>query len=227
MAGDGVKKKDKRDGGAGKGSTLVNAGLSFPCEIPVPVPPNVRVTLRFESEQAPARLGPAGSRQRRSSHNGDPDPADAQPIRAQAVHPSTPRTASGYYWGYTTRITSSLSAVLTESPYASAGGYDFVIGTSERGAPLSSLVDRSSGAAAAVPKWKHALVCFGGPGGLEVAVRNDPVLGDKVREPSDVFDAWVDLFDGQGQGSRTVRTEEAVWIGLMGLKGFLWDGGSR
>jgi len=31
-----------------------------------------------------------------------------------------------------------------------------------------------------------------------------------------VFDRWVNVCPGQG--SRTIRTEEAVWIGLTGLR---------
>lgn len=63
------------------------------------------------------------------------------------------------------------------------------------------------------------LVVFGGVAGLEVAGRADEELrrmgvGEEVRE---VFDFWVDVCPGQG--SRTIRTEEAVWVGLMGLKG--------
>lgn len=65
--------------------------------------------------------------------------------------------------------------------------------------------------------FKHLLIVFGGVAGLEVAVKNDGELQKLgVVEAKDVFDRWVDVCPGQG--SRTIRTEEAVWIGLMGLR---------
>lgn len=39
------------------------------------------------------------------------------------------------------------------------------------------------------------------------------------RDAHKMFDAWVDLCPGQG--SRTIRAEEALWIGLMGLRGYV------
>jgi predicted SPOUT superfamily RNA methylase MTH1 len=48
-------------------------------------------------------------------------------------------------------------------------------------------------------------------------VKNDAELQKLgVVEAKDVFDRWVNVCPGQG--SRTIRTEEAVWIGLMGLR---------
>ncbi len=42
-------------------------------------------------------------------------------------------------------------------------------------------------------------------------------IGEKnVKE---LFDAWVNVLPGQG--SRTIRTEEAIWLGLMGLRPFV------
>lgn len=58
--------------------------------------------------------------------------------------------------------------------------------------------------------------------GIEHAVANDPDLATMHVAPRDahkMFDAWVDLCPGQG--SRTIRAEEALWIGLMGLRGYV------
>lgn len=63
------------------------------------------------------------------------------------------------------------------------------------------------------------LVVFGGVGGLEVASKADSELGAKginAENVSDLFDHWINVLPGQG--SRTIRTEEAVWLGLMGLR---------
>jgi predicted SPOUT superfamily RNA methylase MTH1 len=134
----------------------------------------------------------------------------------ECVHPEAPRTEGGYYWGYTVRKSSSLSNVFTESPYE--GGYDISIGTSERGTPISKAFPRSENV-----DFKHMLIVFGGPRGLEFAAMNDDELsgmgiqGPKTKE---LFDQWVNILPNQG--SRTIRTEEAVFIALTALRG-IWD----
>jgi methyltransferase len=121
------------------------------------------------------------------------------------VVPSTiPRTKDGYYWGYSTRQASSLSAVITESPYEN--GYDFVIGTSERGTALTPTVLTS------LPQFSHLLIVLGGQAGIEAAAENDTTLKLGSRDISELFDWWVNCVPGQG--SRTIRTEEAIWIAL-------------
>ena len=57
--------------------------------------------------------------------------------RGVVVPPSAPRTAAGLYWGYSVRLARSLSAVLTEGMYK--GGYDCLIGTSERGEDVDAM----------------------------------------------------------------------------------------
>lgn len=131
---------------------------------------------------------------------------------AEAVAPTDPRETDGYYWGYAVRRCESLSSVFTECPFD--GGYSVSIGTSERGMPLSDMdglgVD---------PDKAHILLVFGGVAGLEAAARNDAELQKAGITPSTVgnlFDHWINVCPGQG--SRTIRTEEAVWLGLMGIK---------
>lgn len=134
----------------------------------------------------------------------------------ECVHPEAPRTEGGYYWGYQVRKCGSLSAVFTESPFEN--GYDISIGTSERGTPASKAFPHGK----RVP-FKHLLIVFGGPRGLEYASMNDEELssmnvsGQKTKE---LFDHWINVLPNQG--SRTIRTEEALFIGLMALKG-IWD----
>lgn len=176
-------------------SSSVQAGLRIPVTIDTEIPPSTRVTLKFAPDAESASRD-----------------ASQQEIRAEAVSPEEPREESGYYWGYSVRRAGSLSSVFTECTYE--GGYDVTIGTSERGSPLESLYadDRTKG-----PNFKHVLIVFGGVAGLEVAVKNDQELQKLgVVEAKDVFDQWIDVCPGQG--SRTIRTEEAVWIGLMGLR---------
>lgn len=134
---------------------------------------------------------------------------------AQSVHPSAPRAEAGYYWGYYVRRCRSLSAVFTECPFD--GGYDLSFGTSERGAPVHRVLHEES---SSMPRYKHMLIVFGGVAGIEAAIRNDPRLQEMEVRPAEadkLFDYWVNFLPGQG--SRTIRTEEAVWLGLTSLRG--------
>lgn len=134
---------------------------------------------------------------------------------AEPVHPSAPRAEAGYYWGYYVRRSRSLSNVFTECPFD--GGYDLSFGTSERGAPVHRVLEEESHS---FPRYKHMLIVFGGVAGIEAAIRNDPQLREMDFQPTEaekLFDYWVNFLPGQG--SRTIRTEEAVWLGLTSLRG--------
>ncbi|KIW24230.1 uncharacterized protein PV07_09958 [Cladophialophora immunda] len=175
----------------GKG-TLVDVGLpGFLLLSGAEIPPNTRVTVHLQDEASKI---------------------------AEAVSPNAPREEKGYFWGYAVRQCNSLTDVFTECPYD--GGYDISIGTSERGQPLENVLSEQS--MVKPTGYKHVLLVFGGVAGLETAAKNDRncremgLVGEKVKE---LFDVWVNLLPGQG--SRTIRTEEAVWLGLMGFQGFL------
>lgn len=182
--------------GADEHGTFVQAGLRIPVTIKEQIPPNTRVTLKFEEGAEEANKNPR-----------------ADVILADPVGPEEPREESGYYWGFNVRKAGSLSDVFTECSYD--GGYDMTIGTSERGVNMEELY--SGDETQKVGKFKHLMVVFGGVAGLEVAVKNDEALSKLgVVEAKDVFDRWINVCPGQG--SRTIRTEEAVWIGLSGLR---------
>lgn len=134
----------------------------------------------------------------------------------QVVEPDVPRTEGGYYWGYSVRKCGSLSAVFTESTYAD--GYDYSIATSERGDTVSKAFPSDEKV-----KFKHLLILFGGPRGLEYAAMNDKDLAAKDLvgpNTKNLFDSWVNVLPNQG--SRTIRTEEAVLIALTALRG-VWE----
>ncbi|KAG5679100.1 hypothetical protein PVAND_008693 [Polypedilum vanderplanki] len=125
-------------------------------------------------------------------------------LRGIVVSPSEPRKTTGIYWGYNVRIASSLSQVFSQSPYED--GYDVTIGTSDKGSNIHSTENNSL-------KYHHLLIVFGGIFGLENAVENDDNL--TVDDPSLLFDHYFNVVPNQG--SRTVRTEEAVLITLAAL----------
>lgn len=117
-----------------------------------------------------------------------------------------PRDKCGHYWGYATRVAPTLNDLLQGCPFL--GGYDLTVGTSEHGeqTPSSSL---------RLPKFEHLLVVFGGPTGLEPVLASDP-YGKQHASPGQLFDRYINTcFD---QGSRTIRTEEAVLISMSFLQ---------
>ena len=174
--------------------TLVDVGRKTQVTISHEVPPKTRITVKLDPE----------------------DGALGEP-----VDPVAPRTEGGYYWGYATRRCGSLSAVFEESPYDD--GYDLSIGTSERGVPIAEAFPERK-VRRGESHFNHLLIVFGGPRGLENAAENDPELNGMgiVRgRTKELFDHWIDILPGQG--SRTIRTDEAVFIGLAGLRR-IWDG---
>ncbi len=152
---------------------------------------------------------------------------ECEELEVEACASSLPREESGYYWGFTVRRAASISAVFSECEYPN--GYDFSIGTSERGVPIQSILPNQSSSsnslddsAKAPESFNHLLIVFGGVAGLEPAVANDPVLAERGLDKASahsLFDAWVNLVPGQG--SRTIRTEEAVEFGLCALKPYI------
>ena len=200
----GEKKKKRKSSDSTSMTSFVNAGFKAPVSVTAAIPPQTRVTLKFPDTEPPPRFQTIA-------------------LTAEAVAPSAPREEAGYYWGYSVRAASSLSNVFTECSYE--GGYDLTFGTSERGLPLSSLTTATPDESP-VPEFKHMLLVFGGLAGLEAAVKADEELaGIGVTQPEKLFDHWVNLCPGQG--SRTIRTEEALWLGLMGLRSTVLEKGVR
>lgn len=137
-------------------------------------------------------------------------------IEADVVSPATPREKMGYYWGYQVRLADSISSVFTESPHPE--GYDLTLGTSERGKDLSKVTPE-------LPRFKHLLLVFGGLAGLEYAIDNDSGLEIEGKDAEEVFDRWINV--APEQGSRTIRTEEAVYITLAQMRSCITQKGSR
>ncbi|XP_045052932.2 putative methyltransferase C9orf114 homolog isoform X1 [Desmodus rotundus] len=197
----------------GRGS-FVNCGMKKEVQIDKNLEPGLRVTVRLNQEQLP----------------------ECKTYRGKVVSSQDPRTKAGLYWGYTVRLASCLiytptakqlglvgrrtptelasppGAVFAEAPFQD--GYDLTIGTSERGSDVAS---------AQLPSFRHALVVFGGLQGLEAGVDADPNL--EVAEPSVLFDLYLNTCPGQG--SRTIRTEEAILISLAALQPSLTQAGAQ
>ncbi|XP_012253005.2 putative methyltransferase C9orf114 [Athalia rosae] len=121
------------------------------------------------------------------------------------VPPTVPRSEIGIYWGYAVRVANNLTEVITKCPYKE--GYDITIGTSDKGTAIDQVP-------AGGINYNHGLIVFGGLCGLESALENDPHLNED--DPSVVFDKYFNICPLQG--SRTIRTEEAILIALSELR---------
>ena len=199
----------------------------------VPHHPNVREWLPYRDGVSVERVTTSGGSVGTVVDVGLPEPVtveDEIPLKSrvtlhypqgaagpvEAVATDAPRTEAGYYWGYMVRKCASLSSVFTECLFE--GGYDISIGTSERGTPVSKRFPSSRSL-----DFKHLIIIFGGPRGLEFAAANDGELTDmgiQGRKTQELFDHWVNILPNQG--SRTIRTEEALFIALTTLRK-LWD----
>ncbi|XP_057805953.1 uncharacterized protein LOC131020919 [Salvia miltiorrhiza] len=118
------------------------------------------------------------------------------------IVPSSRPRDEGMYWGYKVRYAPNISSVFKNCPYQ--GGYDHRIGTSEHGLIINS-------SELTLPSFKHLLIAFGGLAGLEECVEEDIVL--KGKTVNDIFDSYLNTCPHQG--SRTIRTEEAILISLQ------------
>ena len=190
---------------AGGSSSCAYTGLRKEMRINHSLPVGTRVTLKMPS---------AGSSNARL---------------ATVVPPKEPREGLGLYWGYEVRVADNLAAVWSECPHAE--GYDLSIGTSEHGTASLHHQSRPSGVggggAATVdfelPPFKHALIVFGGVEGLETVVSAEEELAEVEDDVPSLFDHYLNLCPQQG--SRTIRTEEALLVGLAALKPHLERGG--
>ncbi|KAM3723837.1 putative methyltransferase C9orf114 [Dirofilaria immitis] len=112
---------------------------------------------------------------------------------------------AGLYWGYKVRIALSLHDALN------AEKYDVIIGTSERGKPVSRFGTPLS-------ERNRVLIVFGGLEGLEAAVKADKNI--TCSTPEELFEHYLNVVPGQG--SRIIRTEEAIPITLATLRSLIY-----
>ena len=209
-------------------TSLVDCGFPFAIAVSTHthLPLNTRVTLLFPSPKPPPNF-----RFLEAARWYGPEAAEPE-FHAQVVDTNDPKEKDGYYWGYEVRVAANLTSVFAGCPYE--GGYDLSIGTSERGKTISELnpLTRSTTSSddASTMKadmlgetFQHAIIVFGGAAGLESAAEYDTELLERVggdkRNVERVFDFFVNAVPGQG--SRTIRTEEAVWIVLGQLHGWI------
>lgn len=180
------------------GGSMVNCGIRNQLvEIDRVIPPGIRCTVRIEAKEYAST---------------------SKAIKGQVVSPSAPREHDGTYWGYTTRIAPSIKAIFDECPYS--GGYDLKIGTSERGDISVDDGSFQSKVSTSFSNFKHSIIILGGVAGIEECIDADETLDISGNQSKKLFDLWVNIC--QFQGSRTIRTEEAVMICLARMQHVLF-----
>ena len=198
-------------GGAPEASGFVDVGLQRLVEVDHLVEPAVRVTVDLTAS------GPGYS-------------VPGRHLFGQVVARSAPRDEEGVYWGYDVRVASGLLDAMDSS--AEGAKYDLVVGTSDKGDALGAPPGAGDMPPFALPGFRHALIMFGGVAGLEhsasfddrlskLSAKGGPTGTVDPAHPSceDLFDFYVNTCPGQG--SRTIRTEEAIPITLANLRPFL------
>jgi len=133
------------------------------------------------------------------------DQPNRKKMKGIIVPPNMPRAETGIYWGYNVKLAKNLTEVLTNCQYKE--GYDLMIGTSDKGTSIDEIKAKSL-------KYHHCLIVFGGLTGLEAAIDVDPHLN--IDDSSLVFDKYINTCPQQG--SRTIRTEEAILLTLAELR---------
>ncbi|GFU24901.1 putative methyltransferase C9orf114 homolog [Nephila pilipes] len=132
----------------------------------------------------------------------NPDNLSKKHFIGKAVSPMTPLRLENCYWGYTVRFAEGLNSVISKCPFK--GGYDVTIGTSEKGQSYKEVT---------FPSYRHLLIVFGGVKGLEACLEGDETI--TATEPKELFNHYINICPSQG--SRTIRTEEAVFITMAAL----------
>ncbi|KAL0237424.1 hypothetical protein PCE1_000821 [Barthelona sp. PCE] len=119
------------------------------------------------------------------------------------VDPEEPMM-KGYYWGYQVRMAGDLLEVFDNSVLG-IPAYDTVIGLSERGSNDTGPIGEAK------KKSNHVLLVLGGLAGLEHAFS---FCKNKrgIEKVEDLFNFWWNFLPTQG--SRTIRTEEALPLAL-------------
>ena len=124
-------------------------------------------------------------------------------LHGKIVSPRTPRQDYSIYWGYSVRLAKTFGEVFSGNPFG--GKYDLTVGTSENGRNVDDVL---------IEPFQHSLIVFGGLQGLEAILESDETL--TAADTDELFDIYINTCPNQG--SRTIRTEEALFITLAALQ---------
>ncbi|OII75020.1 uncharacterized protein cubi_03130 [Cryptosporidium ubiquitum] len=197
-----------------KGS-WVNCGLPVEAWIDTKIENNTKVTIKMSKESENLHKKLCSDFKKFGRY-----PEIKSYFVGKLVDDSAPYSKKGIYWGYKVRPANSLKSVFSDSEYE--GGYDLKIGTSERGEPIDKnfrLFSKNQNSKS--QSFRHILIVFGGLGGLEDVLSDPQCSLDKVKDPSSLFDMYINICPEQR--SRTIRTEEALGLTLALLRPHLLE----
>lgn len=180
----------------GEGSWL-DIGLKKYCLIENKLPLKTRVTVKLDK----------GSKEIHEKSELGKDNGNVSKHYTGKVTTSLEPKSKGLYWGYIVRLAHKFEDIFNDSIY-NKEKYDLVIGTSDKGEDFETANIKKD--------YKHCLIVFGGIQGLEGVVENDEGSTLKSSDVPNLFDMYLNTCPEQG--SRTIRTEEALMITLSVLQ---------
>lgn len=121
-------------------------------------------------------------------------------LRGTVVSPQVPQLEHSLYWGYSVRVAKSFQEI-----FNGTYKYDLTIGTSDSGKSIYE---------AELKPFKHLLIVFSGAKSLESIMESEESM--KESDLSKLFNLCLNTCPDQG--SRTVRTEENLFITLSSIQ---------
>ncbi len=179
-----------------KGS-WVDIGLKKYCFIENTLPEKTRVTIKLDKE--------AEALHERSELNIDNGNTNKQ-YNGKVVSSFEPKK-KGLYWGYLVRVAETFEDIFENSIFNNEK-YDLTIGTSLKGKDSIKINFPE--------EYKHCLIVFNGIQDIENAIENDENSKIKSSEMNKIFNFIINPCPNQG--SKTIRTEEAMMISLSILQ---------
>lgn len=194
-----------------KGS-WANIGLKKDCFIEETLPEKTRVTVKLDKDCKQLHA------QTELNENNE---CTKKYYTGKVVSSLEPKS-KGLSWGYFVRVVDKFEDLFNQSIF-NCEKYDLIIGTSDKG-QLHNKIDLSKDSKVIkkivkkkkINKIRHCLIVFGGIQGLESVVDDEETNKLSKDNFSELFDFYVNTCPEQG--SRTIRTEEAIMITLSVLK---------
>lgn len=177
----------------------VDIGLRKYCFVEVSLPEKTRVTIKLSKESKEIH-----DKSELNIENGNNDKF----YKGIIVSSFEPKQ-KGLYWGYIVRVANSFEDIFKDSIFNNEN-YDLIIGTSDKGEYCDDIK---------FPQFEHCLIVFGGIQGIEGVIESDEKSKIRENDFQKLFNMYINTCPKQG--SRTIRTEEALIITLSALQGKL------
>lgn len=201
-----------------KGS-WVNIGLKKDCFVDVSLPDKTRVTIKLDKDCKELHHE---TEIVNTTNNYLANSNLSKKFYTGKVISSMEPKSKGHSWGYIVRVVDKFEDLFCNSIFNN-DKYDLIIGTSDKGElhteielskqskKIKKIINKKK-----IDKISHALIVFGGIQGLEGVVEDEEENKLNSETLTELFDFYVNTCPKQG--TRTIRTEEALMITLSVLK---------